>query len=130
MAKKTTETKPTNHDNWVFVPVHKSRILRTLDKAILLKVDYDRSTILPLVFKRVKETKDYIFFSLPQDFNANIRVSVQNEKTRRYEHKDYAINVQKLLDECGLDKPFKELETELGEFVGENAQPVEDDLPF
>ena len=130
MAKKTTETKPTNNDNWVFVPVHKSRILRTLDKAILLKVDYDRSTILPLVFKRVKETKDYIFFSLPQDFNANIRVSVQNEKTRRYEHKDYAINVQKLLDECGLDKPFKELETELGEFVGENAQPVEDDLPF
>ena len=77
------------------------------------------------MFKRAKETKDYVYYSLPKDFNANIRVSIRNEETRRYEHKDYSISVQKLLDECELDKPYKDVETEIEE-VGESVEPVEE----
>ena len=118
--------KRTKQNNWVFLPVHKSRIISELSRAILLKVDFDRSTILPKVFKREKETKDYIYFSLPKDFNANIRVSYKNEETRRYEHRDMTIGVQKLVDECGLDKPYKDVEEEIEEEVGESVVPVEE----
>lgn len=116
----------TEQNNWVFLPVHKSRIIKELDKATLINVDFDRSTILPKVFRRAKETKDYIFYSLPKDFNANIRVSVRNEETRRYEHKDTTISVEKLVDECGLDKPYKDVEEEIEEEVGNSVVPVEE----
>lgn len=123
---------------WYLIVVNKTRIIKELENAILIKMDFDRSTILPKVFKRMKETKDFIYFSLPEDFNANVRVSVRNEKTRRYEHRDYSVSV-KDLKEGGLDKPFKENEDDVPanelekaeeEFVGENATPAEDDLPF
>lgn len=117
-------------NNWVFLPVHKSRIIKELDKATLLYVDFDRSTILPKVFRRAKETKDYIFYSLPKDFNANIRVSKLNEKTRKFEHEDYSVNIQKLVDECGMDKPYKDEEVEIQEEVGCAVEPVDAELPF
>ena len=120
MENKTEQT------NWVFLPVHKSRVIKELERATLILVDFDRSTILPKVFRRVKETKDFIYYSLPKDFNANIRVSVKNEKTRRYEHQDYAISVMKLVDECGLDKPYQDVETEVEEEVGNSVEPVEE----
>lgn len=116
-------------DNWVFLPVHKTRIIKEFDKALLIKFDYERSTILPKVFKRSKETKDYLYFSLPQDFNANIRTSKMNEKTRRFEHEDASVAIIKLVD-MGLDKPYKDVEEELEEKVGESVEPVEDNLPF
>ena len=124
MENKTIE------NNWVFLPVHKTRIIKELGKATLILIDFDRSTILPRVFRRDKETKEYVYYSLPKDFNANIRISVKNEKTRRYEHKDTSVNISKLVDECGLDKPYKDVEEEIQEQVGENVEPVEDEMPF
>ena len=118
-------SKIEQENNWVFLPVHKTRIIKELDRATLFAIDFDRTTILPKVFRRVKETKDYVYYSLPKDFNANIRVSVKNEQTRRYEHKDYAVSISKLLDECGLDKPYKDVETEIEENVGESVEPVD-----
>lgn len=114
-------------NNWVFLPVHKTRIIKELDKATLVLVDFDRTTILPKVFRRAKETKDYIFYSLPKDFNANIRISVQNKTTRKYEHKDMSISVQKLVEECGLDKPYKDVEEEIEEEVGNSVEPVDEE---
>ena len=113
-------------NNWVFLPVHKTRIIKELDNATLIMVEYDRTIILPKVFRRAKETKDYVFYSLPQDFNANIRVSVQNQKTRRYEHKDYVMAISKVVEECGLDKPYKDTEVEVEEQVGLSVEDVED----
>lgn len=133
MAKKPTN-QPTNQpateeSKWVFLPVHKTRLIKMLAKAVLLQVDFDRSTILPLVFKRGKEDKDFMYFSLPSDFNANIRKSIQNPKTRRFEHEDYTISVNELKN-SGLDKPLKDVETEEEqEFVGENTDDVEE-FPF
>ena len=120
MAKKKTEQV-----NWVFLPVHKTRILKELGKATLLIVDDNVTTILPKVFRRTKENDDYIFYSLPQDFKVNIRVSTQNPKSRRFEHTDTLYPVTKL-DECGLDKPYVDIEVE----VGKSVEPVNDELPF
>lgn len=111
-------------NNWVFLPVHKSRIVKELDKATLILVEYDRTLILPKVFRRAKETKDFIYYSLPQDFNANIRVSELVGK--KYEHHDYSLSISKVADECGLDKPYKDIEVEVEQSVGENIEPVED----
>lgn len=115
----------TEQNNWVFLPVHKSRVIKELDKATLIYVDFDRSTILPKVFRRAKETKDFIYYSLPKDFNANIRVSYKNEETRKYEHKDYSIKIEELA-ESGLDKPYKDVEEEIEEEVGESVEPVDE----
>ena len=115
----------TEQNNWVFLPVHKSRIIKELDKATLIEVDFDRSTILPKVFRRAKETSDYVFYSLPQDFNANIRVSVRNEQTRKYEHKDYSISVDRLVD-SGLDKKLVDEDKEIEVEVGKSVEPVEE----
>ena len=119
MEKKTEQT------NWVFLPVHKSRIIKELERATLVLIDFDRSTILPKVFRRAKETDDCIFYSLPNEFKANIRVSVRNEKTRRYEHKDKLVPITELED-CKLDKPYQDIETEVEEEVGNSVEPVEE----
>ena len=118
-------------NNWVFLPVHKTRILKQLGKANLILVDFNVTTILPNVFKRVKETKDFIFYSLPADFKVSIRVSTRNPQTRRYEHNDMEYPVTKLQD-CGMDKPYVEYvqDVEIQEEVGNNVEPVEDKLPF
>ena len=116
-------------NNWVFLPVHKTRILKELGKAKLILVDYNVTTILPNVFKRVKETKDYIFYSLPADFKVSIRVSTRNQQTRRYEHNDMEYPVTKL-EECGMDKPYVDVEKEIQEEVGNSVEPVDDKLPF
>lgn len=126
MAKKNEQ----NQTNWVFLPVHKTRVLKELANATLILVDVDRTTILPKVFRRVKETKDFIFYSLPQDFKINIRVSVRNEKTRRYEHTDALYPVVEMVDELGLDKPYKDVETEIEEEVGKSVEPQDSELPF
>lgn len=126
MAKKNEQ----NQTNWVFLPVHKTRVLKELANATLILVDVDRTTILPKVFRRVKETKDFIFYSLPQDFKINIRVSVRNEKTRRYEHTDALYPVVEMVEELGLDKPYKDVETEIEEEVGKSVEPQDDELPF
>lgn len=124
MAKKATE-----QNNWVFLPVHKSRIIKELGKATLISVDDNVSTILPKVFRRAKETDTHIFYSLPKDFKVNIRVSTRNEKSRKYEHTDTLYPISKL-DECSLDKPYQDVETEIQEKVGENVEIADDDLPF
>ena len=113
----------------VFLPVHKSRILKQLGKANLILVDFNVTTILPNVFKRVKETKDFIFYSLPANFKVSIRVSTRNPQTRRYEHNDMEYPITKL-EECGLDKPYVDVEQEIQEEVGNSVEPVDDKLPF
>lgn len=87
-TKQVKTTKVNNNDNWVFVPVKKSRIIKTLKDAVLIKIDNETSTILPLVFKRKKETETDIFFSLPKDFKMNIRKSVYNKETKTYDVTD------------------------------------------
>lgn len=69
----------TNQTNWVFLPVHKSRVIKDEEKYVLIEITDATSTILPKVFKRKKETEDMMFFSLPKDFNINIRTAYINK---------------------------------------------------
>lgn len=76
------------NSNWVFVPVHKTRIIKELEKAFLIQIDENVSTILPKVFLRKKQTETHLFFSIPADFNIGVRYSTYNMDKKRYEHKD------------------------------------------
>lgn len=78
---------------WVFVVVHKERIIKELDKAYLINLG-GKSTILPKVFKRTKEHEEKIFFSLPQDFRINVRYSVYVPETHSYDEKDIEYSLQ------------------------------------
>ena len=96
-------------ENWVFVPVAKSRIIKELDKAILLKVDDRVSTILPKVFKRKKESDTHIYFSLPANFVVGFRHSSYDEDAKEYVRTDTSICIKKAQDKLKLlkeDLPF------------------------
>lgn len=104
-----TNTKQ-NNSNWVFVPVHKSRIIKELDRAILIKYgikDNGVSTILPKVFKRVKETETHMFFSLPIDFKINVRVNSYCEETKQYTNEDTLLDL-KFVDLKVLSQELKQ----------------------
>lgn len=116
-------------NGWVFLPVHKSRIIKELDKATLLLIDANVTTILPKVFRRAKETEDYIYYSLPQDFQVSIRVSFQDPKSRKYSHTDKEYPVSKLT-ECSLDKKYIDETAEVEKEVGNSVEPQSDELPF
>lgn len=123
MAKKIEE------NNWVFLPVHKSRIIKELDRASLILVDLNVTTILPKVFRRAKETDEFVYYSLPQDFQVSIRVSYQDPKSRKYSHTDKVYPVSKLT-ECSLDKKYIDETAEVEKEVGNNVDPQSDELPF
>ena len=58
---------------WVFLPIHKSRVIKELEKSTLIKISDNSSTILPHVFRRKKESDTMIYYSLPVGFKINVR---------------------------------------------------------
>lgn len=89
---------------WTFVPVHKSRIIKELERSYLLNTGSDvldsQSVILPKVFKRTKESKTHIFFSLPNDIKLSVRHNYYNDEKKCYmnEDKDIKMNYLEVLD--------------------------------
>lgn len=77
---------------WVFVPVHKTRVLKALERCYIIKCTKDTSTILPAVFKRAKETDEYIYFSLPSNFKINARISKKVDGKWEYEDQLFDLN--------------------------------------
>ena len=65
--------------NWVFLPVHKSRVIKELEKSTLIKVSDSSSTILPHAFRRKKESDTMIYYSLPVGFKINVRFSYNED---------------------------------------------------
>lgn len=78
------ETKQTN-TQWVFLPIHKSRIIKEGETYVLVKCCKDTTTILPKVFKRKKESEECIYFSLPSNFQINARCSKLVDEKWEYE---------------------------------------------
>lgn len=88
-AKEVKETK------WVFVPVHKSRILKDVSLPekknkgyVLIQLgsnkDEEKSCILGKVFQRKKETETHIFFSIPSDYKINVRTTRYDESEHKF----------------------------------------------
>lgn len=81
--KKTNQEETKNltgkeeQTNWVFIPVKKTHILKRTDKYVLFDVDGVASGIINAVFLRKKETEDFVFFSVPADYEVNCRVREQ-----------------------------------------------------
>lgn len=99
---------------WVFVPINKQRIIKELDKAILINLG-GASTILPKVFKRAKESDTLIYFSLPADFKINVRTSWYNQETRRYEEDDKLFTLETFVGYFPLKDLSKSIPTDVVE---------------
>lgn len=119
-----SNTNATMNTNWVFVPVHKSRVIKVLEKAIIVAIEENVSTILPRVFMRKKETETHIFFSVPADFNINVRYETYDMNTKKYGHRD-------VLKSIGCEEMKKLVKHLSYEFVlpVEKAKAL-NDMPF
>lgn len=59
---------------WVFIPVMKENIIKRTPTYVLIDVDGTASGIISAKFLRKKETDDFVFFSIPEDYEINCRV--------------------------------------------------------
>lgn len=97
--------KTTN--KWNFLPVHKTRIIKDTEKYQLIRVDALTSTILPKCFKRAKENEECVFYSLPQDFQINMRTSVHDEFDNSWSYTDKLYALEKIIGELKLNTPIE-----------------------
>lgn len=116
------------NNTWTFVPVHKTRIIKVLDKATLIKINDTESTILPNIFKRKKESDTHIYFSLPQDFKINFRKNYYDLRVRRYVTEDKLYDLSMVAEKLGVLSFMEEKTAEEEVEVAEAVQ--DDDLPF
>ena len=67
---------PTREENtnWVFIPLLKNSIIKRTDKYVLFDVDGVASGILNTTFLRKKESEQYVYFSVPADYEISCQV--------------------------------------------------------
>ena len=95
--KKTLENQ--EKKEWVFLPLLKAHILKRTDTFVLFDVDGIASGIVSAKFLRKKETDDYVFLSVPADYEINVRVREKNLYTGKWETKmDMSIKAVELAE--------------------------------
>lgn len=72
---------------WIFIPLLKNHILKRTDQYVLFDVDGIASGIINAKFLRKKETEDYVFMSVPADYEVNVRVREKDLTTGKWETK-------------------------------------------
>lgn len=73
--------------------------MKRTDTYILFDVDGIASGIISAKFLRKKETADYVFLSVPADYEVNVRVREQDLTTKKWETKmDFAIKAVDLAE--------------------------------
>lgn len=77
---------------WVFLALNKTRIIKELERAYLINLG-GKSTILPKVFKRTKESETHIYFSLPENFRINVRYTYFNQEAQTWDYKDIDFSI-------------------------------------
>lgn len=96
VEEKVEVKKPKS--KWIFLAVHKERIVASKDGYTIFKVGVksivddlelgrlvDRTAILSNKFRKAKEGKYHIYFSIPETFVIPARLSEKNESTGRYD---------------------------------------------
>lgn len=84
--EEKTELQQTEETLWLFVKVHKNRIIKTADDYTIIKLlgNSGYSSILSNKFRRKKEGEDCIYFSIPSTFVMNARKSVYDVEKKQY----------------------------------------------
>lgn len=62
------------NNEWVFIPILKENIYKRTDKYVLFDLDGNASAIVSSKFLRKKESEEYVYLSLPQNFTINCSV--------------------------------------------------------
>ena len=98
MNEKTNQEKRETRE-WVFIPLLKKHILKRTDTYILFDVDGVASGIISAKFLRKKETEDFIFLSVPADYevNCNVRDFVDGSWKTINTYKVPAVNLVDLI---------------------------------
>ena len=79
-AKKPQTTK------WLFLAVHKDRIIKDNEGYLIFKVsEDDYSAIISNKFRRKKEGEFHLYFSIPENFVAKARLTLYNKEIKRYD---------------------------------------------
>ena len=102
-------------NEWVFLPINKSRVVFEGEKSVLIRVGYDKeskenySLQLPLAFKRIKESNTHIYFSFPQNFEVNVLVTKRNGKDDWEKLPSQKANIKDVVEtwKDDLDKEIK-----------------------
>lgn len=99
MNEKPNLQENQERKEWVFIPLLKNHILKRTDAYILFDVDGIASGIISAKFLRKKETDDYVFLSVPAEYEVNVRVREKNLKTGKWETKmDMSIKAEELVE--------------------------------
>lgn len=67
---------------WVFVPLMKKHIIKRTDSYVLFSVNEKASAIVSAKFVRAKESEEFIYLSLPEDYEVSWRVNAQAKNNK------------------------------------------------
>ena len=85
MNEQLNQNQERKETEWIFIPLLKAHILKRTEKYVLFDVDGIASGIVNAKFLRKKETEDYVFLSVPADYEINVRVREKNLTTGKWE---------------------------------------------
>jgi hypothetical protein len=79
-------TKNPQTTKWLFLAVHKDRIIKDNEGYLIFKVrEDDYSVIISNKFRRKKEGEFHLYFSIPENFVAKARLTAYNKELKRYD---------------------------------------------
>ena len=79
-------TKKPQTTKWLFLAVHKDRIIKDNEGYLIFKVsEDDYSAIISNKFRRKKEGEFHLYFSIPENFVAKARLTLYNKELKRYD---------------------------------------------
>lgn len=76
--------KPQTNEEWVFIPLPKSLIIKQTDTYILFKLGENISSIVSAKFKRKKESDSHIYLSVPPSYNFGCKLTSYDAETKKY----------------------------------------------
>ena len=81
MQEKNNEQLENQEREWVFIPLLKKHVIKRTDTYLLFDLDGIATGIVSAKFIRKKETDDFVFLSLPPEYEVNCRTrTLENGK--------------------------------------------------
>lgn len=105
---------------WVLLPIFKSNVLKKTEKYVLFDVDGSASAIINAKFLRKKEHDNYIFVSIPANFEITCRVKEYKQGKGYQVVKEYVVTAENLLP---VVKAYNKV-------CESKPAPEKDELPF
>lgn len=121
-------TKTPQTTKWLFLAIHKDRIIKDNEDYLIFKVgEDDYSAIISNKFRRKKEGAFHLYFSIPENFVAKARLTAYNKELKRYDVvKERTLTAWQLVKKVNEDNKFLPHEPT----TEEKDEIADDNLPF